>query len=526
MFNKFHPGMYLSRDMAVLALLLLVVFGLNLAIPRDLWVQDEARYGEVVREMLASGQWLVAHLNGHPYPDKPPLYFWLVALLGSVIGHGETAFRLVSFGSTALATAGVYLTARALTGASIAFWSSAIFVTSFLTLVVGQIVRMDMLLTAASVFSWYAVLRFLQTNKQSGVWLFWSLCALAIAIKGPIALLFTLLPGMVWISIERGWRGLWELRPLLGLLFLVAMVAIWISAVIGQGHAEYLRTIWHEQLVGRTINSWSHKEPFYFYILLAPILLMPWFALVMHGGQVLYKNRPLYWRAVALFSLLPLIGISLISGKLFIYMEPLVPALSIAAGVSALQLAQRTTVSRWFAWPPLVFLFLILGGMIWLVFSGMISQVLSVTAIAAALFVLIGVGYWLGRVNGLTWISGWMAISALVSWLIFGVLIAVLNPLFSPRAIGEAIARLAPSDTPVGIVHATRGILNYYAQRTYTELSPSEAAVWWQQHPQALLVIKTPEIETVFGAQGLPATCKTHEIYKVELKEYHVLVGC
>ena len=62
----------------LLAGLLVGVYVINLFIPRDLWVQDEARYGEVVREMLQSGSWkgwLVPHLNGYAYPDKPPLYF-------------------------------------------------------------------------------------------------------------------------------------------------------------------------------------------------------------------------------------------------------------------------------------------------------------------------------------------------------------------------------------------------------------------------------------------------------------------
>ena len=526
MFDKFQPGLNTSRDITVLAVLLLVIFGLNLAIPRDVWVQDEARYGEVVREMLASGQWLVAHLNGHPYPDKPPLYFWLVAMLGGVIGHGEMAFRLVSFLSTAIAMGGVYLTARALAGGAVAFWSTVIFGSSFLTLVVGQIMRMDMLLTATSVFAWYGLLRFLQTDRQRGLWAFWSLCALAVAIKGPIGLLFTLLPGIVWITVERGWRGLLDLRLFFGLFILFIMVAGWVLAVIAQGEQQYLQTIWHEQLVGRAVNSWSHKEPFYFYIVLVPILMMPWSVLVVHGSRIWYRNRPLYWRSVALFGVLPLIGISLISGKLLIYLEPLVPALSIAAGMSALDLAYRTALPRRFSWPPLVFLLLPLGGTVWLVGSGLVSQALPVIALAGAFLMLMVFGFWLSYRNGLVWLTGWTAIFAMVSWLIFGALTSLLNPLFSPRALGTAIASHAPADRAVGIVHSTRGIVNYYAGRTFEELRPDEAGAWWQQHPQALLVIKTPEINSVFGAQGLPTTCRIHETYRLELKEYHVLGDC
>jgi 4-amino-4-deoxy-L-arabinose transferase len=81
-----------------------IVFCVNLLIPRDLWVQDEARYGEVLREMIATQGWLVPHLNGYPYPDKPPLFFWLVAGIAKVVGQKECAFRLLSVLSTLAAT--------------------------------------------------------------------------------------------------------------------------------------------------------------------------------------------------------------------------------------------------------------------------------------------------------------------------------------------------------------------------------------------------------------------------------------
>ena len=47
---------------------------------RDPWNPDEPRYAEVAREMVVLGQYLVPHLNGEPYSDKPPLFFWLAAL--------------------------------------------------------------------------------------------------------------------------------------------------------------------------------------------------------------------------------------------------------------------------------------------------------------------------------------------------------------------------------------------------------------------------------------------------------------
>src|SRR6266545_3532846 len=66
----------------------------------NIWIPLEARYALVAREMSEAGQWIVPHLGGQVYPDKPPLLFWAIALLSS-LGSGVTAWtaRLPSAGA-------------------------------------------------------------------------------------------------------------------------------------------------------------------------------------------------------------------------------------------------------------------------------------------------------------------------------------------------------------------------------------------------------------------------------------------
>src|SRR5438093_1254910 len=53
----------------------------------DLWAPDEPYFAEGAREMLADGQWAVPHVNGTITTDKPPLFFWIIALLSLPAGR-------------------------------------------------------------------------------------------------------------------------------------------------------------------------------------------------------------------------------------------------------------------------------------------------------------------------------------------------------------------------------------------------------------------------------------------------------
>ena len=93
------------RLLVLVAALACVVGALS---ARDLWAPDEPRYGQVAREMLASGDWLVPHVNGAPYAEKPPLYYWVAAAL-SAPGGRVTAIT-ARLAAALLAAGAVWLT--------------------------------------------------------------------------------------------------------------------------------------------------------------------------------------------------------------------------------------------------------------------------------------------------------------------------------------------------------------------------------------------------------------------------------
>lgn len=126
----------------ILAALYLVMYILPLGV-RPLAVPDETRYAEIPREMIASGQWAVPHLNGLRYFEKPVLGYWVHAGSLLLFGQNNFAVRLPSALSVGLSALLVYLlTLSALrperTGAaenpdSAAPWSAGLAALIFLT---------------------------------------------------------------------------------------------------------------------------------------------------------------------------------------------------------------------------------------------------------------------------------------------------------------------------------------------------------------------------------------------------------
>ena len=61
---------------------------------RPLYDPDEGRYAEIPREMLSGGDWVIPHLNGLAYIEKPPLQYWATAISYRLLGTSEFAARL------------------------------------------------------------------------------------------------------------------------------------------------------------------------------------------------------------------------------------------------------------------------------------------------------------------------------------------------------------------------------------------------------------------------------------------------
>src|SRR5262245_1519186 len=108
---------------------------------------DEGRYAQIPREMLARGDWVVPHLQGQPYLDKPPLLYWLVMLSYSVFGVSEAPARLIPALAVHGAILVVYLIGRRSVGERSGFWGGLLLTVAPGFTGMARLLTMDGLLT-------------------------------------------------------------------------------------------------------------------------------------------------------------------------------------------------------------------------------------------------------------------------------------------------------------------------------------------------------------------------------------------
>jgi hypothetical protein len=267
----------------------LLLFGLGLG-NHELWDYHEPYVAGIVREMASSGDWVVPTLNGHPYLEKPPLFYALGALVCRATGSFEPwALRLPS-ALLALATvAWTSFLGWRLSSARAGGWAGFMVGTGVLFFQVGHMAVVDMALTAAVTFSLGLAFLALVEPAYRHRWVpwFWTSLGLAFLAKGLVGPVLVALPLAVTLLIERN-PGLLRtfLRPNLGMAAAVLLALGWVVPLGLRGGREFLLEVFIRNTVGRfladpalvprTGRLGEHVEPFLFYVQRVPGNVLPW----------------------------------------------------------------------------------------------------------------------------------------------------------------------------------------------------------------------------------------------------------
>lgn len=294
--------------------------------------KDEPRYADIGRAMARTGDWITPKLWGQPWFEKPPLLYWLIGI-GFKSGLGpEVAPRL----PVALFSLGFLLffwfQVRSIWDERIAAFSTGILATSAGWLALSHVAITDV--PVAAMFTAAVLLAMAGRRAQAGAALGFAVLAKSLP---PLVLFLPVL------AVDyRNWRE-W-VRPAPVLVFLAIAVPWHLTEYLRHGY-ELIRILFIQQQFGRFVSpERQHIQKWWFYLPVIPLLLYPWFPLLLFAARDWRDKRTGTLLSVVLFGMLFFSGSV---NKLPSYVLPLMPATCILMGIGLARTSRPGIVLIW-----------------------------------------------------------------------------------------------------------------------------------------------------------------------------------
>ena len=317
--------------------------------------------------MLASGDWrawVIPHLNGLPYMEKPPLLYWLTALSFALFGESEWSARLVPALSS-LACVSMLMRFGRITGhAGAGRLAGLIFVSGVGVMAMSRLLMFDMLLTACLTGALLQAWLFLQRGRLASMRWSYVCLALAVLTKGLVALV---LFGLVMLgtlllaaSARAFWRNALAMLQPSGLLLFVAIAVPWhvaaalVEPVFGWFYFYNEHVL---RFLGQREPHDYYGGPWWYYLPRMLLYLFPWcFLALWRLAPLRGGDDPGLRRFLFLAWLLPLLFFSMSTAKANYYLVAVMP---FAAFHLALVVVQRQWHGSWLRMLPAMALLLL-----------------------------------------------------------------------------------------------------------------------------------------------------------------------
>ena len=303
---------------------------------------DEPRYARIAEEMNQAGNWVTPLLEGHPWLEKPPLYYWITIPLYRAFGVSEAVARLGPALCALAACVAVFQLGSRWWSRRAGLLGGCILATSVGFCAFGRSASPDMPLAATFTV---ALALLADAAVQGGLrawnlWIAYALLGLAVLAKGPAALILAAgIILMFWVVDERGGSlGALRVLPGLAICFLVSIPWFWLA--FQENGFSFISVFFVNHNLARYVSDLHHHEqPVYYFLPVLFGFLYPWsgwFPLLLPASLRTWIRNWRNWDRRTLFlacwALFPLLFFSLSTSKLPGYILPSMPPVALLLG--------------------------------------------------------------------------------------------------------------------------------------------------------------------------------------------------
>jgi 4-amino-4-deoxy-L-arabinose transferase-like glycosyltransferase len=477
---------------------------------------DEPRYAQIAHEMLVRfdsahtlGERLSAcvtpYLYGHPWLEKPALYYWRAMFTFQDFGVHDWSARLPSTSFAFVMAALIYLHMRRFRpGGHLDAAIITVACAGIIGFARGASTDMQMAAPLAiGLLGWYA---WYETGSK--FWLFdiYFFTGVATLAKGPVAPFLAAVIIAAFAFLRREWSILRRSFWWPGVVLYFAMVLPWFIAVQLQNPTFFREFFLEHNLERFATDRYQHVHAFWYYPVVVVLAMMPWTVIAVRAlvdgiltsvaewrlrrlnPRRRVPNRPgdAFPEFLVLWALIPIVFFSFSQSKLPGYILPSIPPLAILTG-DYLFRRRKPGLNRWVLLGHSV----VCGAMTmfalllpWFVAHGdkmPPPHALAIAALAAAgaamLILIVVKGYGVARLRLVT--TGILVVLVLFLYGVgpfFGVpavdaterVIHLLDRAYSARPLADRLATLAPADETVAVFRVRRDVeygLSFYRNR-------------------------------------------------------------
>lgn len=294
---------------------------------------SDARYAEIAREMYVNNDYINPNLLDVHHYHKPPFTYQITAL-------GYKLFGINSFGARFFLQLSVLLQILLVYKLSLLFFSkkntaiySAIIYASFpLVLVSSRNLTTDSFLTTFALLSIYSWLKYVKSNKITCIYIFAISLGLGFYTKGPVIFIAPLTFILAYKRLNKISYQFSIHHLIAFILFLI--IGFWWYLLLINNNSDFLNYFLGKQTVERfSINAFDRSEPFWYFLLLTPVVGAPWVLILPYLLKVNknYFNKNNMIKILVISISIPLIFLSISSSKRILYILPLYVFLALLA---------------------------------------------------------------------------------------------------------------------------------------------------------------------------------------------------
>jgi 4-amino-4-deoxy-L-arabinose transferase-like glycosyltransferase len=268
--------------------------------PPSLMDDVDAVQGQIARNMLTSGDWVTARVDGIAYLEKSPLVYWAMAISYKIFGVHDWSARIpIALSAIALCLVTAAFGVWAF-GKRAGFYAGLCLATCVGLFLFTRILIPDVMLTCSTALSMWAFLRAIddkEPHPRLWVFLLGGSLGIGLLLKSLIAIVFPIGTAVIYLLVTHQLfsREIWKrLHPFTGALILLLIAGPWyvlatvrnppyFAFTLQSGPGQYHGFLWfffiNEQLLRFLNRRFPHDYntvPRLYFWLFHLIWLFPW----------------------------------------------------------------------------------------------------------------------------------------------------------------------------------------------------------------------------------------------------------